>query len=276
MRNESGVSGEAGAGSGVGAGQLPDQTNELQRALKTDGYAIVRNVLKSDEVRFLRSETMRYLQASDCYNYGGKFLLVKREKVLDIETIIASDSVCRHLARATEPLAFKLTDICDLALNTTSQWHKDVVHFNDIDGNTFTDDDFRFYKIAFYLQDQDEASPATLRVRPGSHLSRDLTDLPVKKVVAAAGDMVIFDVRIDHLGQLATVTERMLRMSFAVAGARLHFDPQKALSQSRSIMRWFHPRASDRIAIFLTFGPCRAGEAIRESSGVSARAAPPA
>jgi hypothetical protein len=256
LQNETGVSGQTEAGFGAGVGRLPDETNELQRALRIDGYAIVRNVLKLEEVRFLRSAATRYLQASDCYNYGGKFQLVKMEKVPDIETIIASGSVRRHLARATEPLAFRLTDICDLALNTTSQWHKDVVHFNDIDGHAFTDEGFQFYKIAFYLQDQDDTSPATLRVRPGSHLSHDLTNLPVKKVVVCAGDMIIFDVRIDHLGQLATVTERMLRMSFATAGARLRFDAQKAFSQSRSIMRWFHPRASDRMAIFMTFGPC--------------------
>jgi hypothetical protein len=272
------MSGQTGPVPGTsGAGQLlSDQTNELQQALRTDGYAIVRNVLKPEEVRLLRGAAMRYLKASDCYNYGGKFRLVEREKVPDIETIIASDSVRRHLARATEPLAFRLTDICDLALNTTSQWHKDVAHFNDVDGHAFTDEGFRFYKIAFYLQEQDETSPATLRVRPGSHLSRDLTDLPVKKAVVSAGDMIIFDVRIDHLGQLTTVAERMLRMSFVMAGARLHFDAQKAFSQSRSIMRWFHPHTSDRVAIFMTFGPCRTGDAVWEHSDISVRAAPAA
>jgi hypothetical protein len=231
----------------------------LQRALKTDGYAIVRNVLRPEEVRFLRFAAKTYLHASRCYDYGGKFELVEWTKIPDIEAIVVSDSVRRHLARATEPFAFGLTGICDLSLNTTSQWHKDITHFTDMDGHVATDEAFRFYKIAFYLQDQDEVSRATLRVRPGSHLSRDLTDLPEKKAVVSAGDMIIFDVRIDHLGQLTTLTDRLLRVSFAAAGARLNFDAQKAFARSRSAVRWMRPGVSDRVAIFMTFGPCGTG-----------------
>jgi len=251
LLNQSGAV-ESTAGS---ASRSPGEPNELQRALKNDGYAIVRNVLTLEEVRFLRVAVKEHLRTIDSFDYGGKFLLEQRNSVPHIEKIIASDSVRRILARATEPFKSELTDICDLAINTISKWHKDVAHCIDINGHAFADQDFQYYKIAFYLQDQDETSPATLKVRPGSHLSRDLTDLPVKKAIVSAGDMIIFDVRIDHLGQLTTLPERMLRKGFGVVGPRLGFDVQKAFTQSRSLVRWFNPRAEDRLAIFMTFGP---------------------
>lgn len=238
-----------------GASRSPGEPNEMQRALRTDGYVIVRDVLTLEEVRFLRAAVKEHLRTVDSFDYGGKFLLERRDRVPHIEKIVVSDSIRHILARVTEPFKSELTDICDLAINTVSQWHKDISHSIDIDGHAFADEDFRFYKIAFYLQDQDEMSRATLKVRPGSHLSLFLTKLPEKAAVTRAGDMIIFDVRIDHLGQLATLTDRLLCRGFGMVGPRLGFDVQKAFTQFRSLVRWFNPRASDRLAIFLTFGP---------------------
>ena len=238
------------------ASRPPDGPNEIQRALMNEGYVIVRDVLSPEEVRFLRVAVKEHLRTVDSFDYGGKFLLQRRDGVPHIDEIIASDSVRRILARATEPFKSELTDICDLAINTTSQWHKDTSHFAcDLEGRSFTEEGFRLYKIAFYLQDQDEGSPATLKIRPGSHRSLSLTELPEKAAVVRAGDMIIFDVRIDHLGQLATLTDRLLRKSFGMVGPRVGFDVQKAFTRSRSLIRRFSPAAEDRLAIFMTFGP---------------------
>lgn len=252
LLNQSGAL-ESVAGS---ASRPPVESNQMQRALKNEGYVIIREVLTPEEVRFLRAAVKEHLRTIDSFDYGGKFLLQRREGVPHIDKIIASDSVRQILARATEPFKSELTDICDLAINTTSQWHKDTSHFAcDLEGRSFTEEGFRLYKIAFYLQDQDEISRATLKVRPGSHRSLSLTELPEKAAVVRAGDMIIFDVRIDHLGQLATFTDRLLRKGFGVVGPRVGFDVQKAFTRSRSLMRRLNPQAEDRLAIFMTFGP---------------------
>jgi hypothetical protein len=242
-----------------GASRRPGELNEMQRALKNQGYVVIRDVLTPEEVRFLRVAVREHLRTADAFGYGGKFLLQRRDGVPHIDKIIASDTVCQILARATEPAKSELTDICDLAINTTSQWHKDTSHFAcDLAGRSFTDEGFRLYKVAFYLQDQDEVSRATLKVRPGSHRSLSITELPEKAAVVRAGDMIIFDVRIDHLGQLPTLTDKLLRAGFAMVGSGLGFDAQKAFTQCRSLARRFNPRASDRLAIFMTFGPAGA------------------
>jgi hypothetical protein len=143
-------------------------------------------------------------------------------------------------------------------INTTSSWHNDVLHHPAcLDGHIFSDENFRVYKIAFYLQDQQENSRATLKVRPRSHLKGLNQSMPEVKVAVRAGDAIIFDVRIEHAGQMPTLADRVIRKLFERVGPRLRLDVQKAFTLTRSAIRWFG-RNPDRVAVFMTFGPSEA------------------
>ncbi|PDS97350.1 hypothetical protein CO659_13590 [Rhizobium sp. S9] len=69
-----------------------------------------------------------------------------------------------------------------------------------------------------------------------------------------AGDAIIFDVRIEHAGQMPTLVDRSLRKFFERIGPRLRLDSQKAFTLTRSALRRM-VGTGDRMALFMTFGP---------------------
>lgn len=239
-----------------GSNESADRASTLQRNLAANGYAIVRNVLTPEQVQMLRLAMKTHLKAGGWYNYGGKFQVQAMHAVPAVAEILTSDSILHVLQEITQPLDVVLTGECDLMINTTSTWHKDITHHPVyMDGRIFADESFRVYKVAFYLQDQGETSRATLKVRPMSHRLAKGETMPVKKAAVRAGDALIFDVRIDHLGQLPTLADKVLRKILEKLGPRLHIDAQKALTRARSTMRWLRHQTADRMAVFMTFGP---------------------
>lgn len=230
--------------------------NNLQRDLHTNGYVVIRNILTPDQVQALRHAMKKHLKSFGWCNYGGKFHVQAMNSISEVANIMASDSIVRSLKEITHPVDVLLTGECDIMINTTSTWHKDITHHPlYLDGRIFNDESFRVYKIAFYLQDQDQDSRATLKVKPKSHLMEEGGHMPIEKAAVRAGDAVVFDVRIDHLGQLPTVTDKLLRRTFERLAARLHIDAQKSFTKSRSFLRFLRRSTSDRMAVFLTFGP---------------------
>ncbi|MBL0373805.1 hypothetical protein JJB09_17415 [Rhizobium sp. KVB221] len=81
--------------------------------------------------------------------------------------------------------------------------------------------------------------------------------MPEQKIAIRAGDAIVFDVRIEHAGQMPTLVDRDARRLFERIGPRLRLDVQKTFTLTRSIIRWLG-RTSDRAAIFMTFGPSEA------------------
>jgi hypothetical protein len=223
--------------------------------LSSDGYIVVRDVLTPQQVEKLRRVAKRYLRSGGKYLYGGKFQLHAMYVVDEIAKFLTSDMILNRLKEITQPLDVVLTGECDLMINTTSSWHSDVPHRpRCIDGGIFSDESFRVYKIAFYLQGQDESSNATLKVRPRSHLKGLVQSLPAKSLGVRASDAIIFDVRIEHAGQMPTLVDRSLRKFFEWIGPRLSLDAQKAFTVTRSALRRV-AGTPDRIALFMTFGP---------------------
>jgi hypothetical protein len=235
----------------------PDRSSAIVRQeLAANGFVVVRNVLTGDQVAMLRRAVKRHLKSAGWYNYGGKFQVQAMHAVPHVGKIMTSDRVLDLLQGITEPHDVMLTGECDVMMNTTSTWHKDITHHPlAAERRVFEDETFRVYKIAVYLQDQDEHSRATLKVRPRSHKMENGTDLPVKPAAVQAGDAVVFDIRIDHVGQFPSLSDKLIRRGFEKIAPRLHVDPQKAFSKARALLRWSHPHGPDRMAIFVTFGP---------------------
>ncbi len=238
-----------------GPPEAPSTTNQLQNDLTSNGYTVIRDVLTPEQVERLRRVARQYLKSGGKYLYGGKFQLHAMYVVDEVARFMTSDTILNRLKEITQPLDVVLTGECDLMINTTSSWHNDVPHHpRCVDGSIFSDENFKVYKIAFYLQDQDENSSATLKVRPKSHLKGLVQSLPARGLGVRAGDAIIFDVRIEHAGQMPTLVDRSLRIFFERIGPLLHLDVQKAFTVTRSIIRRI-AGTPDRVAVFMTFGP---------------------
>jgi hypothetical protein len=78
--------------------------------------------------------------------------------VPEVARILASEPLLRLLKEYTRPGGTILTGECDLMVNTTSGWHKDITKEMGFDQRISDDESFRVYKVALYLQDQDETS----------------------------------------------------------------------------------------------------------------------
>jgi len=238
-----------------GLSDVSEKISQAQKDLRSNGYIVIRNVLSPDQVESLRRIVKRYLKSGGMYRYGGKFQLHALYAVEEVAKFLTSGSILDHLKEITKPLDVVLTGECDLMINTTSSWHNDVPHHPaSLDGSIFSDESFRVYKIAFYLQDQDENSRATLKVRPRSHLKALVRSMPEQSLAVRAGDAIIFDVRIEHAGQMPTFVDRSIRRLCERIGPRLRLDAQKAFTVMRSIIRRIGG-TSDRVAVFMTFGP---------------------
>jgi hypothetical protein len=175
--------------------------------------------------------------------------------VAEVAEVLSTSPVTEIMAACTYPHRPLLTGECDLMQNTTGSWHKDITDGMDLGSGIYGAEDFTVYKLALYLQDQVAGSRGVLKVKPGSHRRERAGDLPATEVVVRAGDAVVFDVRLDHAGQLPSLSGRIAHRLLAGAAT---------LSRREAAERWFTAAraavrqvraAGDRMAVFATFGP---------------------
>lgn len=238
--------------------EVPRIASQLQNDLRSEGFAIIRGLLSREQVNALRTTVTKHLKNGGDCKYGGKFQLHAMYLVEDVAATLTDNAILDRLKEITQPLDVILTGECDLMINTTSSWHNDVPHHPaSRDGSIFSDETFRVYKIAFYLQDQDEDALTTLKVRPKSHLKGRNQSMPDKPIAVKAGDAIVFDVRIEHAGQLPTWTDRAVRKFIERVGPLFRLDAQKSFTSARAMIRRM-TGIPDRVAVFMTFGPAEA------------------
>ena len=148
-----------------------------------------------------------------------------------------------------------MTGECDLHVDVLSSWHKDVKADWAERTAAHADPAWRVYKAAIYLQDQNERVVDALKVRPGSHLVRLGYKTEVRALTVRAGDVVVFDVRIDHAGRTASLAERALRWCLAAAPRWLKLDHERTFAVARARLARMLGHAQPRMAAYLTFGP---------------------
>ncbi len=157
----------------------------------------------------------------------------------------AITSVFRDLTNSRNPV---FTGNCDAHMNMLSWWHKDT---GESQGGCFVGDYFAsanipVYRAGIYLQDHD-VDQHGLKVRPGSHHTRSPLDGPVETLCTRAGDVVFFDVRLSHAGQLPDPLEAlMLRAQRRLGAPSMSYSLKEAWRQLR--------RKQSKLSLFFTFG----------------------
>ncbi len=231
----------------------PASTPELA-AMRVDGFSIVRSAIPIDLANRLKEGVRDHFRTSGRMQYGGKFQLRGLNVRPDLAEILLSEPVIEVIRRHVTPGAMLLTGECDLMMNTTSSWHKDITPDMRLGPDLYADTGFAVYKMAIYLQDQDDASPAAFRVRPGSHLCLDGKGMAETRLGTHVGDVVVFDVRLDHAGQPQTFSDRILHRVTKVLAPSLGGDPEAWFTRLRMLLARLGGK-SERLAVFLTFGP---------------------
>ena len=138
------------------------------------------------------------------------------------------------------------TGNCDAHMNMLSWWHKDT---SESRGSCFRGDygspDCRVYRAGIYLQDH--LTGQGLSVRRGSHYTRSLTEGPVETVATRAGDLILFDIRLTHAGQMADPIETLLLR----LGRRLRREREVAAIKARYQAFLGKPK---KLSVFFTYG----------------------
>lgn len=192
----------------------------LARDLDTQGYAVVRGVFTAGEIASLRGIVDRHFAAGK--GVGRVVGYVQPNAAIavpDLAWLWAQDKVVALLRRALNTQDIVFTGHCDVHRDARFRWHKDSGpragdYFN---GDYFGADDCRVYKLGIYLDDH-VGGASGLKVSPASHRGPAMSAQPPVSLDTRAGDVVLFDVRLSHCGQVPDLVERGLSLTSRLLG----------------------------------------------------------
>ncbi|MDF0541507.1 hypothetical protein PX699_04075 [Sphingobium sp. H39-3-25] len=223
---------------------------QARTALRDRGVLLVRHVLSAAEIAFARAQLRyRLLRHGERIQLG---LTLPNAAALapEISWLVAHPDIAwMHKAIIGSDACF--TGHCDMHMNMLSGWHKDS---GESVGGYFAGDYFaaaecRVFNTVVYLQD---AGPGEgLTVSLGSH-RHDSHRGPRWHVPSRAGDVILFDVRLSHVGHLPDLVESGIKALARPFRSRGGKEPGWAT--------WGHAcyrravRRPDRLSVFFTYG----------------------
>lgn len=219
-------------------------------ALETEGAFLLRNALSAEEIALAREQVRRKLVAEGRRLSLGKTQPNAAILAPEIDWVLSQPNIVNTFKAILDREAI-FTGHCDIHMNMLSGWHKDSgEHIGGyFKGDYFGADDCRVYKAAVYLQD---AGPRDgLTVRLGSHRSNSHEGVEVR-IPSRCGDVVFFDVRLSHTGQLPDTVETGIKVFAKLFKQGDGQDP--AWVTRTKELYWKVIGRRDRLSIFFTFG----------------------
>ena len=214
--------------------------------IEQDGYVVFRQVLTATELGRLRDTLTRHFEQH--YEIEGLGLHQPNAAfaIPELDWLIAHPAILDSFREVLGGDRLVFTGNCDAHMNMLSWWHKDT---SESRGSCFRGDygspDCRVYRAGIYLQDH--LTGQGLSVRRGSHYTRSLTEGPVETVATRAGDLILFDIRLTHAGQMADPIETLLLR----LGRRLRREREVAAIKARYQAFLGKPK---KLSVFFTYG----------------------
>ena len=232
-------------------GTDPLDASRLRAAMASDGAFLVRGLLQPDEIARLRA------QVRDRLVRGGRRLSLGKTQP---NAAVEDPELAWAVGHANIVSVFKLlldqplfTGHCDIHMNMLSGWHKDSgeLYGGYFSGDYFAAGDCQVYKAAIYLQKAGARDGLT--VKPGSHKTEAHAGESCK-IQNDIGDVVFFDVRISHTGQLPDPVETAMKAAgkLATRGSRIDQEPNWLFNAKEAYWKAIGRR--DRLSMFFTYG----------------------
>jgi len=233
----------------------PETAQEMRQALDDDGIFVVRNVLSRDEVGELRNTLRQHLGQRGLHFALGKTQPNAAEAVPELAFIFAHPGILAVVKQVLGEGEVVFTGHCDIHMNMLSGWHKDsgeAVPGGYFTGPYMTSPDCRVFKIAIYLQDTTPRDSFTALL--GSHRVADFSAGIERTVQSRIGDIVMFDVRITHTGQLPDPIEKGLKgLNLAINRGKRDREDLAAITRLKALY-WKLAKRRDRLSVFFTYG----------------------
>lgn len=255
------------------------EPQSMKDAMAADGYWIARGLLDPDEVALLRHGLTAHFTEGWNWEGLGKHQPFASSLIPSIGWIFTHPRILDVFRSLTDSPRPVFPGNCDAHLNMLSWWHKDTSEGQGgcFEGDYFARPELRVFRAGIYMQDHIDNAQG-LHVRPGSHMTRSPLTGQAISLPTRAGDVIFFDIRLSHAGQLADPIEAMLL---------------RATRWLRAPAAGFHAketwrlltRRADKLSIFFTYGAptpdaeryCRFEFAARQRAGIlAALSLPPA
>lgn len=220
----------------------------MQDTIERQGYVIARNLLPQKEVEMLREGLLSHFSRQWQWEGLGKHQPRAASEIPGISWLFAHPAIVdvfRTLTGSSQPV---FTGNADAHMNMLSWWHKDTGEANGgcFEGDYFDRQHVRVYRAGIYLQDH-HADGHGLQVRPGSHRTRAADQGLIETLSTRAGDVIFFDPRLSHAGQLMDRLEYFLFR----AGRRLRTPGPMHHAKER----WRRLRGKQaKLSLFFTYG----------------------
>lgn len=238
-----------------GTDEVPQGAARMRKALDDDGIFVVRNALSQNEISDLRDIVRGHLSRRGLRFSLGKTQPNAAGELPELAFIFAHPGILSVVKQVIGETDVVFTGHCDIHMNMLSGWHKDsgeTVPGGYFTGPYMTAADCRVYKVAVYLQDTGRRDGFTARL--GSHRHTDLSIGDKVNVQSRAGDIVVFDVRITHTGQLPDPVEKGLKgLSLALNRRERDREDPTGVSRLKAVY-WKLIGRRDRLSVFFTYG----------------------
>ncbi|WP_437229276.1 phytanoyl-CoA dioxygenase family protein [Planctomicrobium sp. SH661] len=209
--------------------------------MRLNGYAVYRSIFTPDEIEKLRSTIANHFTSAGKYFEFGKIQPDAFGKISEIRWACSHPPLVAAFHECTGIDDLRYTYHSDVHMNALSNWHTDTQAY--FTPKEVLVDDFRVYKVGIYLQDHLENGQG-LTVCEGSHLTGAINPENTKTLSTKAGDVIIFDVRIYHHGDMKNFAERVVNK--ITKNGAVNFRVGK-------IIRKLTNRA-DKLSLFFTYG----------------------
>jgi len=230
------------------------ERQRLRKTLADTGVAVVRGLLEPKDIDRVAAQVREHLRVKGSRYNLGKTQPNAAVAIPELAFLFAHQNIVRLFRWILGDDNVVFTGHCDVHMNMLSGWHKDS---GETAGGYFRGDYFRavecrVFKIGIYLQDSEARS--ALLIRQGSHHDPGLCGGGKVALDTRRGDVVVFDVRITHAGQLPDRVEKALKaINFLLTrGSRLHEDSRLAGALKSGYWKLIGRR--DRMSVFFTFG----------------------
>lgn len=224
------------------ASTVPDiaakRTAERDQLLES-GFTVFRGLLDLHDITCLRRACLAYFGSAGVFALMGKTQPNAFHYIPDIRWLLSDSRILGAVRSGTARHDLEFTFHSDAHKDIIGGWHRDTDGYFDF-AETL-DEEFGVYKVAVYLEGHED-DDAGFTCRPGSHLSSS-PDLPETVLHTAAGDVVLFDVRLAHHGQAPDWFETGLRL---LRPASLQTSVRQAWAVARN--------KPSKLSIFYTYG----------------------
>ncbi|WP_372001793.1 hypothetical protein P7L68_22355 [Tistrella mobilis] len=227
----------------------------LRQSIEANGFVVLKEVFSPAEIARMREQARGYLEARGLRLGLGRTRsnVAADEKAL--AWVFGHDRIIQAINWSLDQSKVVFTGHSDAHMNMVAGWHKDSETRY---GSYFSKpcigaESCRVYKIGIYLQDHSNNNTG-LKVRRGSHKVANLSEGELVTLYSGLGDIVIFDVRISHCGDLPDGVEKVMQKVSRVLKGRhaQRQDPDLFVKIREAYVKM--RRDEQKMSIFFTFG----------------------